>query len=223
MPVAARFGREYPDDTVIGQRRPRVDQGVHQITVFVAPPQQHYIDDFIGVFVEQLGTKHLLDGRAHVVIDVGVPAELLHAHVGWDPEPLGNAELAGVSRRGGDHGFTPPQHQAGVDRRTCYYSMTYQRTLRSTQSATASTRTRRCWLVRRRYLRVAVTPSARRTSMEHDGHRWPVQRDRQPVTCGFPGRLEARRSVDHAARPLTRPGAGHPRRGGGTSSRYRPR
>src|SRR6185437_8945505 len=120
-----------------------------------------------------VSTDHLLDRRPHVVIDVVVPAEFLHDHVRFDPEPLGNAELAGVSRRGGDHGVHPSTHvMPGGVRPACYYSMASKRTLRSCHSATASSRTRRSGIAEMLpdgWPGGNAAPIARPTIMRHDG------------------------------------------------------
>jgi len=48
----ARLGCKHPDHAVVSQRRDGVHQGVYQVSVTVTPPQQHDVDDLIGVFVE---------------------------------------------------------------------------------------------------------------------------------------------------------------------------
>ena len=50
----ARLRGEHPDDPVVGQRTDRVDERIRQIAVALAPPQQHQIDDVVGVLVEQI-------------------------------------------------------------------------------------------------------------------------------------------------------------------------
>ena len=40
------------------------DQLVGQVTVAVAPPQQHDVDDLVGVLVQQIFAEELLDGLA---------------------------------------------------------------------------------------------------------------------------------------------------------------
>ena len=84
-----------------------VDERVDQIAVALAPPQQHQIDDVVGVFVEQLVAAPLLDGIPYGLVDVLVPAELL------DDLPRLHAELArdvgrspAISR--GDHAARTP-------------------------------------------------------------------------------------------------------------------
>jgi hypothetical protein len=88
----AGLGCEHPDHAVVGQRRDGVHQGVHQVAVAVAPPQQDDVDHLIGVFVEQLATARILRVGADIVVGVLVPTPLL------DNLPSLDAQFAGVTR-----------------------------------------------------------------------------------------------------------------------------
>jgi hypothetical protein len=91
---------QHPHHTVVRQRADRIHQRVDEIAVAVAPPQQHHVDDLVGVLVEQFRTGDILDGDTNLVIDVLVPSEFLNHMVVGDTELL-NVVL-GVRR--GDHG-----------------------------------------------------------------------------------------------------------------------
>jgi hypothetical protein len=66
------LGRQHPDDAVLGQRRDRVHQPVHEVTVTVSPPQQNHVDDFVGVLVKEFAAADLLYLGPDVVVGVGV-------------------------------------------------------------------------------------------------------------------------------------------------------
>jgi hypothetical protein len=94
---SAGLGREHPDHAVVGQRRNRVHQGVHQVAVAVTPPQQYDVDNFVGVFVEQLATARILHVAADIVVGVLVPTPLLDNLPSLDAQFAGKAQ--GVIRR----------------------------------------------------------------------------------------------------------------------------
>ena len=92
VPGLAGLGGDDPDHAVVGQRRDGVHQPVDEVAVAVAPPQQHDVDDLVGVLVEQLTAARLLDVGPDVVVGVLVPAQLLHNLIFLD------AQLSGVVR-----------------------------------------------------------------------------------------------------------------------------
>ena len=104
VPVAAGLGREQPDDAVVGEVGERVDEGVHEVAVVLAPPQQHDVDDLVGV----VGEHELGAGAGRDVVEQGlvdgdvarraVRTHHLHDHAGLDPELLGQATLCRVVR-----------------------------------------------------------------------------------------------------------------------------
>ena len=94
------LGVTHPDHAVVGQRRDGVHQAVDEVAVAVAPPQQHHVDDLVGVLVEQLAAARLFDVGPDVVVDVLVPAQLLHNLIFLDAQSAG--VVRGVIRR--DHG-----------------------------------------------------------------------------------------------------------------------
>jgi hypothetical protein len=98
-----RFWGEDPDHPAVRERADGIHQGVHQVTVVLAPPQQDYVHDLVGVLVEEVTADFLLDRGTHVIIDVLVPADLLDHHVRFDTEPFGDADPSSVFR--GDHGL----------------------------------------------------------------------------------------------------------------------
>ena len=110
-----RLGGEHPDHAVVGERADRVDEGVDEISVAFAPPQEHQVDDLVRIFVEQLVSAPLLDRVPHRLVDVGVPPDFLDDH------PRLHAELArdvgpspGIFR--GSHACTPlPSQPTGSD------------------------------------------------------------------------------------------------------------
>src|SRR5699024_6931903 len=75
-----------------------VDQGVDKVLVAVAPPQKHGIDDIAVVVVDEFVARVLLDGFTQPVIDVVVPAQLLHHGVGLKPESIRNEGAVRVVR-----------------------------------------------------------------------------------------------------------------------------
>ena len=70
-----------------------LDASVREVAVALPPPEQHQVDDLVRVFVEQIVATPLLDGIAHYLVDVVVPAELLdhgsrlHAELARDVGP----------------------------------------------------------------------------------------------------------------------------------------
>src|SRR5690606_39169261 len=78
------------------------------------PPQQHHVDHFVGIFIEQVATATLLDSGPDIVIDILIPAQFLDYHVRLDIEPVGDVDLAfaGVSR--GDHGSSHSSNAIGA-------------------------------------------------------------------------------------------------------------
>src|SRR6202165_5036274 len=99
MPGFAGLGCDDPDHAVVGQRGNRVHQRVDQVAVAIAPPQQHDVDDFVRVLVEQVPTARLLDVSPDVVVGVFIPAHLLHTLIFFDAQFAG--VVRGVRRR--DH------------------------------------------------------------------------------------------------------------------------
>ncbi len=65
-------------DAFLGERGDGVHQRVDEIAVAVAPPQQHHVNHFVGVFVEQVTAALVLDIESNVVVAVLVPAQFLH-------------------------------------------------------------------------------------------------------------------------------------------------
>jgi hypothetical protein len=100
--VAARLGRQQPHDAVVGEVGQRVDEGVDEVAVVLAPPQQDDVDDLVGVVSgDQLGAgprghvgeQGLVDGSARAV-----RPDHLHDRAGLDPELLGKAARCGAVR-----------------------------------------------------------------------------------------------------------------------------
>ena len=87
----AGLGHEQPDDAVVGQRGDRVHQGVDEIAVVLAPPQEDDVGHLVGVLVDHLAAREVDDGVAQVLVGVLVPAELLHDHARLDAQPRGHA------------------------------------------------------------------------------------------------------------------------------------
>ncbi len=142
---------EHPDDAVIGQRRDRVHQPVDEVAVVVAPPQQHHVDDLVGVLVEQLAAARVLDIGPDVVVDVVVPAQFLHDLIFLDAQPLG--VVRGVCRR--DH------RRSSFN---CSSDLSYRRTTPAPGDARRSKGSSICRVaeVQRRRLDVVQTWSPRR-------------------------------------------------------------
>ena len=100
MAGLARLRGDDPDHAVVGQWRDGIHQVVDEVAVTIPPPQQHDIDDLVGVLVEQLAAARLFDVGPDVVVDVLVPAQLLHNLIFLDAQSAG--VVRGVIRR--DHG-----------------------------------------------------------------------------------------------------------------------
>ena len=94
----ARQGRHPIAADDAGGAKP--DQPVHQIAVTVAPPQQHDVDDLVGVLIEELSPAGILHVGPDVVVGVLIPAQFLDDLVFVDAQPLGVVRPA-VTRR--DH------------------------------------------------------------------------------------------------------------------------
>ena len=99
MPGLARLGGDHPDHAVVGQGCDGVHQTVDEIAVVVTPPQQHDVDDLIGILVEQFAAARVFYVGPDVVVGVFVPAQLLHNLIFLDAQSAG--VVRGVVRR--DH------------------------------------------------------------------------------------------------------------------------
>ena len=101
---------EQHDEAPVVEHPHHVDQGVAEVAVALAVPEQHRVGPAGVVVVLDLGAAEVLDGVAELVVDVGVVAELLDHLVAGEPEALDDAGAAGarVDRRwgGGVHGVT---------------------------------------------------------------------------------------------------------------------
>ena len=80
------LGGEQPDRAAADQISEGVHQGVDEVTISLAPPQDHCLDDIAVIAVDEVGIDCILDGLAHRVVNVVVPAKLLDNH------PLGQAK-----------------------------------------------------------------------------------------------------------------------------------
>jgi len=89
-----------PDDPVFCQRGNSIHQPIHQIAVTVAPPQQHDVDNLVGILVKEFAAAGLLDVDPQVIVRVLIPAQLLDDLILVDAQPLREAAPA-VTR--GDH------------------------------------------------------------------------------------------------------------------------
>src|SRR5947199_774386 len=110
----AGLGRQQPHRAVVGERGDRVDQGVDQVTVTVAPPEQYHVDDLVGVLVDQLATA--VDQRVtEILVDVIVVPHLHYDHPRLDAEPVRQAPYAvGGLTSGRAHCRVPPQLVSGA-------------------------------------------------------------------------------------------------------------
>ena len=97
-PGAAGLRRQQPDDAAVAERDQRVDQGVDEVAVVVAPPQQDHVDDVVVVLVDQRGAGQGGDRGPEGVVAVVVVPELLHDLAGRQPEPAGQAIPFRVAR-----------------------------------------------------------------------------------------------------------------------------
>jgi hypothetical protein len=93
---------------VVGQRAERVDEGVDQVAVTLAPPHHHDVDDVVVVLVDEVLTGALADDLAQLLVAVVVPADLLHDGVVLDAELLRESVLTCRAAGGGAHVVTPP-------------------------------------------------------------------------------------------------------------------
>jgi len=81
------------------------DQGVHEVAVAVAPPEQDAVDHVAVVTVDQVPVDRVLDLHPDGVVDVVVPPELLHHVAGHVPES--GTQALGLGAPGGRaHGWS---------------------------------------------------------------------------------------------------------------------
>jgi hypothetical protein len=93
VPVAARLGGQQPDRAGRLEPGARLHQRVDQVTVVLAPPQEHDIDDVVTLVVSE-GCAGAGPHRVEQLrVDVVVVADLLHQHALGDPEPVGSRAL----------------------------------------------------------------------------------------------------------------------------------
>jgi len=110
---AAGLRGEQPDHAVVGERPEHVDERVDQVAVAVAPPQQHDVDDLLGLLVDQFPTTVDKD-VAEILVDVVVIAHLHNDHARLDPEPVRQAAYVCLTR-GRVHRSIPPWQVFGCD------------------------------------------------------------------------------------------------------------
>ena len=103
MAVSARFGREKPDVTPIGQRGQGVDQRVNEVSGHPPPPHKDHVNDVLVVLVDQLDAFNSRDRLAQLLIGIGVVAEFLHYLARFNAEPLGLAAFILRLARGRAH------------------------------------------------------------------------------------------------------------------------
>lgn len=96
----AGLGAEDPHDAVVRERTDCIHECIDQVTVSVAPPQQHNIDHLVGILVEGLPTDRIFYVGAQIIVGVLVPAQLLYDHVASYAKFLSVV----LSVRRGDHG-----------------------------------------------------------------------------------------------------------------------
>src|SRR5690606_1515878 len=99
----ARFGRQQPDLTAVGQHGLGVAEDVEQVSVPVSEPEQHHVDDVVVVLVDQFVAGQLFDGLAQFLVAVLIPADFLHHLTRLQAESLGQAALALRLTRGRAH------------------------------------------------------------------------------------------------------------------------
>ena len=80
MTFTPGLGSHQPDDSVIGERSDGVDETVDEISVVIAPPHHHRVDDVVEVFVHQVPADDGLDTRPDDGVGVFVPVEFLDGH-----------------------------------------------------------------------------------------------------------------------------------------------
>jgi len=103
MALSAGLWGEKPDISTIGQRGQGVDQRVNEVTVFLPPPHQDYIDDILIVLVDKLNAVDRRDRLAQLLIAIRVIAEFLHYLARFNAEPLGLAAFILRLARGRAH------------------------------------------------------------------------------------------------------------------------
>src|SRR5262249_9306352 len=101
--VPARLGGQEPDIPPVGERRQRVRQGVEEITVSVAPPEQDRVDHVVVVLADKFHVLLLGDGLPQRLITVVCVADLLHHLTRLDAKSLGQARLILGRARGRAH------------------------------------------------------------------------------------------------------------------------
>lgn len=75
--VASSLRGEQPDHAVIGQGSDGINEGIDEIAIVIAEPQQHNVNDLIGVFVEQFRAGGSHDSRSQRLVAVIVIAQFL--------------------------------------------------------------------------------------------------------------------------------------------------
>jgi hypothetical protein len=103
VPVPARLRRQQPDVPPVGERRQRVDQGVHEVSVLVPPPQQDHVNHVFVFLADQLHAVHVADRIAQILVAIVVIANFLHHLARLDTEPFGLAALILGLARGRAH------------------------------------------------------------------------------------------------------------------------
>jgi len=98
--VETGLGSENPHEAFVGEGPDGIHQGIYQVTVLVAPPQQHDVDDLVGILVEHFPADGFLNRGTNAVVGILIPAQFLHHHVSGNPEFL--SVVLGIRR--GDHG-----------------------------------------------------------------------------------------------------------------------
>jgi len=95
--------RQQPDVPPVSQWRQSVNEGVHEIAVFVPPPQQDDIDHILVILVDELNAVYPGNRLAKLLIAVVVIADLLHHLARLNAEPLGLATFILCLARGRAH------------------------------------------------------------------------------------------------------------------------
>jgi len=78
MAIASRLRRHQPDHTLIRQELQCIHEYIHEIAVFVSPPEQDYIDDIVVLQVNEFRFSDDSNTRAKFVIAVVVISNLLN-------------------------------------------------------------------------------------------------------------------------------------------------
>src|SRR5699024_4390874 len=71
---------QQPNGATITQWAEGVNQAVHEIAVFFAPPHHNYVDEFISLFLEEVLPQYRLNGLRDCRVAIFVPAKLQGDH-----------------------------------------------------------------------------------------------------------------------------------------------